>query len=113
MLREPTDVAVGGTCFLFPHTRTASTNVHRMLTVKVLKDPKVHWPMVVVGWTDQGVEMWELVHKDDIRLRSPAARDKVQEKQGDTVGDGGEVKTKVRRMPGRAIGLIEGQETLF
>lgn len=109
MLREPTDVEVGQTCYLYPQSKQASANVHKMLTVKVLKDPAQHWPMVVVGWGDQ----WELVHRDNIRLRSPAARNKKEEAEGDTVTASSSRSAKVKRMPGRAVGYNEEQGTLW
>lgn len=88
MLFDVNEVAVDQQVWLYPHTRTASANVHRMLAVKVMKDPKAHWPMVLVCWKEGNQDKWELVHKDDIRKRNPTASTKAEHKQGDTIGDG-------------------------
>ena len=117
MLRDVNEVTVGRIVHLYPQTKTASTNVHLMLAVTVLKDPAAHWPMVVVGWKKDGVDMWELVHKDNIRTRSPAARTKADDKQGDGTREGGSSVSdkwaKVKKLSGKAAPTIEGQETLF
>lgn len=88
MLYDVDEVQVGQTVWLFPHTRTASQNVHRMLQVRVMKEPKAHWPRVMVEWKEGNEDRWELVHKDDIRKRNPASATKADTKQGDTIGDG-------------------------
>lgn len=118
MLRDPTEVAVGDTVYLYPQTKQASTNCHKMLTVKVLKPPKQHWPMVVVGWdTPGGPSLWELVHKDNIRKRPASTVSESQvKKDGDTVGAGGGAmsKWKPKVMPGKSkVEPMEGQGTLW
>jgi hypothetical protein len=101
LLRDPEEVGVDGMVFLYPQTKTASRNVHRQLAVRVLKDPRAHWPMVVVGWKEEGKDHWELVHKDNIRKRSTAAATtKADKTEGDTVGAGSQLGTKrLRVMP--------------
>lgn len=117
MLYDVGEVTEGQSVWLYPHTRTASTNVHRQLAVKVLKDPKAHWPMVVVGWREGGRDHWELVHKDDIRKRNPSASTKAETKQGDTIGDGPISSLGKHRklvLPGaKKYEPTEGQGTLF
>lgn len=117
MLRDPEEVGVDGMVFLYPQTKTSSQNVHRMLTVRVMKDPKAHWPMVMVCWKENGEDRWELVHKDNIRKKSAAATTTRADKtQGDTAGDGAtSSKTKrVRVLPGaNKYEPTEGQGTLF
>ena len=104
MLQTPEEVQAGQTVWLYPQTKQASANVHRMLAVRILKDPKAHWPMIVVGWSENGADAWELVHRDNIRKRSAAATTtKDETKQGDAVG-GGQTSSKrganrVRVMP--------------
>lgn len=105
MLLAPEDLPVGRTVYLFPQTKQASRNVHLMRTVSIMKDASAHWPRLVVGWKEGSEDRWELVHKDNIRLRPPAARNKADEKEGDTIqGDTGRTSGKwarVRRMPGK------------
>lgn len=116
MLRDVNEVQVGRIVHLYPQTKTASANVHRMLAVSVLKDPAAHWPMVVVGWKEDGTDFWELVHRDNIRTRSPAARTRSDDKEGDNIREGGGVSSKwakVKKLPGKAAPTIEGQDTLF
>lgn len=116
MISDPDEIGVDGTVWLYPQSKQASQNVHRQLRVKILKDPKAHWPMVVVGWTENGVDKWELVHRDNIRKRAPGAVSTKEEKtQGDSIGDGRKTKTgRVRIMPGaRKYQPTEEQLELF
>lgn len=118
MLRDPEEVGVDGRVWLYPQTRTASQNVHRQLAVKIMKDPRAHWPMVVVGWTESGVDRWELVHKDNIRKKAPGVISAKEEKtQGDSIGGTASSRTKVARvrvMPSaKKYEPTEGQGTLF
>lgn len=103
MLRDPTEVAEGDTVHLYPQTKQASSNCHKMLAVKIMKNPKTHWPMVAVCWdVPGGPTCWELVHKDNIRKKpSATVSTSAEKKAGDTVGDGGSMsKWKPKVMPG-------------
>ena len=117
MLRDPAELAEGDTAYLYPQTRQASTNCHRMLRVKIIKPPKTHWPMVVVSWSQDGTDLWELVHKDNIRKHPASTMSaSAEKKDGDTVGDGGGgmAKWKPKVMPGKKKAEpTEGQETLW
>ena len=118
MLYNVDEITNGQQVWLYPHTRTASRNVHRCLAVRVLKDPKAHWPMVLVGWREAEEDRWELVHKDDIRKRNPSASTKAEREQGDTAQDGlaASALGSNRRLalPGKAkVVPTEGQGTLF
>jgi hypothetical protein len=118
MLNDSHEVEVGQVVYLYPHTKQASAECHRQLTVKVLKDPAAHWPKVVVGWKEDGVDKWQLVHRDNIRRRRVASATTKEEKRaGDTTGGGGEAGMAkwVKRgvMPGGVPPQVEGQETLF
>lgn len=122
MIYDPDELEVGMTVYLFPHTRQASMNVHRGLTVSVMKDPKAHWPKVMVTWKEGNEDKWELVHRDNIKKRAPSARNKQDEKEGDTARGGttgmGSKWTKVPVMPKQPKANIvlapdEAQGTLF
>jgi hypothetical protein len=118
VLRDVTEVSEGDTVYLYPQTKQASRACHDQRTAKVLKDPKVHWPMVVVGWDmPGGPSSWELVHKDNIRKRPASTTSAVQEKRdGDMVGGGsGGMSKWVKKgtMTGKPAPEIEGQGTLF
>lgn len=117
MLREPGEIAEGDTVHLYPQNKQASTNVHRLLAVKVGKDPKAHWPMVLVIWNERGTDLWELVHRDNIRKHPNSAMSaSAEKKQGDTTGDGGGGMSKWSKrgiMTGTPPPEIEGQEALF
>lgn len=116
MLSAPEEIEEGQTVHLYPQNKQASRNVHRMLAVTVLKDPKAHWPMVVVGWTEGGRDYWELVHRDNIRKKATGAVTTKQEKgEGDTVGSAGSRRpNRVRVMPSaKKYEPTDGQETLF
>ena len=111
-------LVVGRICYLYPQTKQASAECHKQLTVTVLKDPSAHWPKVVVGWKEDGVDKWQLVHRDNIRLKRAATTTSRQEKRaGDSTGGGAEggMEKWVKRgvMPGKPPPEIEGQETLF
>lgn len=118
MLYDVGEVEQGQIVWLYPHTRTASRNVHRMLAVSVMHDPKRHWPWVTVEWTENGQLKWEKVHKDDIRKRNPTTTTKAEARQGDSIGDG---LTSSKLGTSRRLALpgahkyepTEGQETLF
>jgi hypothetical protein len=98
MLYHVDEVVVGQQVVLFPHTKTASNNVHRQRVVTIMKDPKAHWPKVMVCWKEDGEDRWELVHKDNIKKRvSPTHSTGADRHQGDSVGDGGAVPSKWQR----------------
>lgn len=118
MIRDPEELNIGQTVFLYPQTKTASTSCHRQLSVRVMHDPKKHWPMVVVEWYEDGSQRWELVHRDNIRKKAVAVTSKAEKAQGDSIGDGQARKrggtNRVRVMPGaKKYEPTEGQETLF
>lgn len=116
MLRGPEEIEKGQTVYLYPQTKQASHNVHRMLAVIVMKPPSAHWPMVMVRWSEGGKDWWELVHKDNIRRKPQSATTtKAEKAAGDTVsGSDGRRSTRVRVMPSaRKYAPTEGQETLF
>lgn len=118
MIHKPEDLRVGQTVYLYPHTKQASRACHEQRVVSVMQDPAKHWPKVVVEWTENGVQQWQLVHRDNIRLRAAASTTTKEEtKAGDTTQDGGAKWATVRRMPGRAkpIEIPPGleQATLF
>lgn len=112
-IREPTDLTVGMTVYLYPTLKTSSRNVHRMLAVQVMKDPKRHWPIVVVSWEEDGKLEWELVHKDNIRIR-PVSRVAADKREGDTTREHGKGPSvsRVRVMPGKPkeITMPDGME---
>jgi hypothetical protein len=121
-IQEPTDLEIGQVVHLHPNTQQASRNVHRMLAVRVMKDPKRHWPMVMVEWEEDGKSYYELVHRQNLRRRpwTGASAATVEKKRGDTVGDGGGgmSKWKPRLMPKRQSTELElpddmEQGTLF
>lgn len=120
MIHNHIDIEKGQLVFLYPHTKTASRNVHRLLMVRVVDEPAAHWPLVGVGWVEKGKtandEVRELVHKDNIRLRpAGSATNKAEKAQGDSTG-GLVVPNRVRVMPGRIdeIDPQDGiQEALF
>jgi hypothetical protein len=118
LLRDPEEVAEGDTVHLYPQTKQASTNVHRLLQVKIGKPPKAHWPMVLVVWTERGTSLWEMVHRDNIRKHpATAVSASVDKKQGDSANDGGGggMSKWVKRgiMPGKPKPELDGQEPLF
>jgi predicted lipoprotein with Yx(FWY)xxD motif len=116
MLRDVDEVSKDDTVHLYPQTRHASRACHAQLAVRVLVEPKKHWPMLVVGWRDpSGTDLWELVHRDNIRKKPASAVSTAQEKRdGDQVGGGGMGKwTKRGIMPGKKTNEIEGQDTLW
>jgi hypothetical protein len=116
MLREPGEVKEGQTVYLYPQTKQASANVHRMLAVTILRKPTDFWPYLVVGWSERGTSFWEKVHRDNIRLRSRAATTtKAEKTAGDSIGDKARGGTaRVRVMPGKKkVEPTDGQEALF
>jgi hypothetical protein len=119
VLKDPEEIQVGRIVHLYPQTKQASQNVHKQLAVSVMKDPRAHWPMVVVGWKEDGVDKWELVHRDNIRLKRASSITTREEKRaGDTTGNSGEggmAKWARKRaiMPGTPPPPIEGQMELF
>lgn len=119
MLRSVDEVQVGQMVRLHPHTKTASRACHEQQAVKIMKDPKAHWPMVMVTWEQDGADRWELVHSDNIKPKLGALTTKVEKKEGDTNQDS---KTsskwaRVRKMPGKVVEVNlapdEEQGTLF
>jgi hypothetical protein len=121
VLDDPDLIQQGRIVFLYPQSKTASANVHRQLSVTVMKDPKAHWPMVVVGWKEDGVDRWELVHRDNIRLKRPGVTTtKADKHEGDNVREGAGMGrwAKVRKMPTQAKAKVDmpddmEQGTLF
>lgn len=112
MLRGPEEAEENKIAYLYPHTKTASRACHDMKAVTILSAR--HWPMVVVKWKEGEADRWELVHKDNIKLKPPSARVKSDEKEGDTVR-GGAMDSKwarPRKMTGRQkpIDIPEGRE---
>lgn len=86
MLNHVDEAEAGRVVYLYPHSKTASRACHRLLTVAIVEGRK-HWPMVVVKWNEGGAERWELVHRDNIRLRPSVAATRVDKKEGDSKGD--------------------------
>ena len=122
MLYEVHEVSEGQTVWLYPHTKGASAACHAMRQVKVMHDPKKHWPYVVVEWKEGGVDRWEKVHRDNIKKKPPSQTGMAaQKKQGDTSGNPDTpTDRKWQRklaLPGKIkpIQLAEGEEqgTLF
>lgn len=120
MIDDPNAIQRGRIVFLYPQSKQASRACHRLLTVTVMKDPRAHWPMVMVQWKEDGADRWELVHRDNIRLRKPGGTTtKAESKEGDTTRDSGGMGkwAAVRKMPGKPkpIEITEEQEqgTLF
>lgn len=118
MLSDPDEVQKGRIVFLYPQTKQASASCHRQLAVSILKDARAHWPMLVVGWKEDGVDKWELVHRDNIRKkRATGATEKEEKRAGDQTGGGAQTGmsrwAKRGIMPGKPVEPIEGQETLF
>jgi hypothetical protein len=120
MLRSVDEIELNQVVHLFPHTKVASRACHALTVARVIKDPKAHWPMVVVGWKEATGDRWELVHKDNIRLKPRATQtSKVEKKEGDTVQGGGtaSIWARVRKMPGKVVEVnlaeTEEQGTLF
>lgn len=121
MIDDPDLLQVGRIVHLYPQTKTASRECHLKLTVAVMKDPRAHWPMVVVTWDENGEKKWQLVHRDNIRLRSAAASPTKEEKRGgDMTGSTDGMAKWIKRrsiMPGKnkPIDMPEGAEqgTLF
>jgi len=117
------DLHKGQIVYLTPHTKQASRACHERRTVKIMHEKdtiKRHWPMIVVEWKQDGVDKWERVHRDNVKLRAHAPRaTKVERAEGDGAQSSGMGRwaSKVRVMPGKIkpIELAEGQEqgTLF
>lgn len=110
MLNSPDDVEKGRIVHLYPHTKQASRNCHRLLTVSVMKNPAQHWPYLIVCWKEDGQDLWEKVHKDNIRVKSAAASTKADVRQGDSVGEGqrrGAKPGRVRVMPKQPKAVID------
>lgn len=112
MLRDPDEAEVGQEVFLYPHSKTASRACWRQLSVTITKPPKKHWPMLVVEWHEPGGRHWELVHKDNIRLRRPTGK-----AEGDATQDHEAVFATPRKIGSafKPVELPDGyeQETLF
>lgn len=119
MLRDSDlhDLYKGQIVYLSPHTKTASRACHEQRAVRVMHEKDTilkHWPMVVVEWKQDGVDKWERVHRDNIKLRpGNASSAKVEKREGDGQGGGKPTVTRVRKMPGRPIAHIEDQMELF
>lgn len=104
MLHSVDEVTVGQTLWTFPHTKSASTNVHRQLAVRVLQPPAKFWPYLVVGWAEGKEDKWEKVHKDDLKKKQSNTTASSDKHQGDSVGSDGSVAGKWQRrlaLPGR------------
>lgn len=118
MLYDAHEVSEGETVFLFPHTKGASTACHRQLTVKVMHDPKKHWPYVIVEWMDDGKAVWEKVHKDNIKKKPAASAPSGDKKQGDgsnVVSSGKWQRRLAAHTKAKPMALPDGMEepTLF
>lgn len=118
MIYNVDELSDGQTVFLYPHTKTASQACHRQLQVKVLGDPKRHWPLVTVKWREGEEERWQLVHKDDIKKNksnSATETSAADRHQGDTVGAGpAPARPWQRRLTiGKPVENFEGQGKLF
>ncbi len=113
MLNDPSEVEVGTVVYLTPRTKLAGREEQARLTVRIMKDPKRHWPMLAVEWTDPTGQMqWRLVHRDNINRRESAA---VSKKDGDGSNQTAP-PNRVRVMPGKyePIDPKDGvEETLF
>ncbi len=110
--KEPTELEVGQRVYLYPNTKQASFNVHRQLAAVVEKDPKAHWPRVLVAWKEGDEDRWELVHRDNISVK-PIAPPKSKDKEhGDAVGssDGGPAKVRVLGSPIKQIDPDLGEQ---
>lgn len=115
MLYEPTEVEVGQTVYLYPHTHGASPACHRLLVVKVMRVPAETWPYVVVEWEENNQPKWERVHRDNIKKR-PTAVQAEDKRQGDAVGQGGSrspEKWQRRLAVGRPVANLDDQMELF
>lgn len=119
MLKDPEEIQVGRIVHLYPQTKQASRECHKQLAVSVLKDPRAHWPMVVVGWKEGNENKWQLVHRDNIRLkRASSVTSREEKRAGDQTGgpsESGMAKWAKKRaiMPGTPPPAIEGQMELF
>jgi hypothetical protein len=104
---------------LDPHTKTASRACHEKRVVRIMHDQETirkHWPMVVVEWKVQGIDVWERVHRDNIKLRPKTTTTKVEKREGDGTQSDGRTASKwarVRKAPGRPTAVIEDQMELF
>lgn len=114
MIYTPEELEVGRLVYLFPHTKQASQTVHRQLAVSVMKDPKAHWPRVMVCWKEDGQDRWELVHRDNIKLRRSSSA-KVEKRDGDTTQDQTTTSSRWQRRlaVARPISNIPDQMELF
>lgn len=97
--------------YLYPNTKQSSHLVHRQCQVVVGKDPKAHWPLVLVTWND-GVDRWELVHRDNISKKPIAPPQSADKKSGDQIGADDHRPASVRTM-GSPIVNLDGQDVLF
>src|SRR5215216_1918605 len=107
MLRDADlhDLYKGQIVYLTPHTKTASRACHEKRTVRIMHDKDLirkHWPVIVVEWQQDGQDVWERVHRDNIKLRPGTSSTKVEKREGDGQGSSsGPAVTRVRKMPGR------------
>jgi hypothetical protein len=123
MLRDSdmAELIQGQIVYLYPHTKTASRACHEMRMVRVMHDRQLirkHWPLLVVEWKQDGKDVWERVHRDNVRLRPVAKSNKSDKGAGDGPSAvASKWAAKVRVMPGKIkpIDLAEGEEqgTLF
>jgi hypothetical protein len=112
------DLYKGQIVHLEPHTKTASRACHQRQTVRLMHEKETirkHWPFVVVEWKVGGVDTWEKVHRDNIKLRPKTTTTRAEKAAGDSTQDN---KTagkwaRVRKAPGRVTAHIEDQMELF
>lgn len=96
MLKAPEEIEVGQTVYLVPYTKTASANCHRKLAVEVAENPKKHWPRILVHWTEPDGGHWEMVFKDNIRIKRP--EDAKVKGEGDSTQDHEVAFAQVRKI---------------
>jgi len=124
MLRDSDlhDLFQGQIVHLTPHTKTASRTCHERRVVRIMHDKptiRKHWPMIVVEWKQDGKDMWERVHRDNINLRPNTRGTRAEKAEGDGTQGTSDMGrwARVRKLPGRPkpIALAEDEEqgTLF
>ena len=117
MIRDPDELQVGRIVFLEPYTKQASQTCYRRIAVDVAEDPKKHWPRILVHWTEEDGGHWEMIHKDNIRLkRASAATSRTEgDATRDSGGDGGAAPRPMTTNKPKEIKIPDGMEqgTLF
>jgi hypothetical protein len=111
---DPKEMRIGQVVYLFPNTPQAGPACHQLRTVKVMRDPALFWPHVMVEWEEGGVSSWAKVHRDNIRSKPYQAPSREDKAQGDTVGGSSSKPGRVRVMPSaKKYEPLDGQESLF